>query len=265
MLILLKSSTSPTVQLRSVKVLDHALSTSSKLSIINSEKFVQELGLKPLFKLLMDDRKGKGKKDKISGENLRTREDEEHILGILNSLLNNLESDSQLRVRLLGKFVEKEYEKVDRLLEMREENLGRIKGVEREIEREKQVSRCVKKRSSIRSCQQRLREKLTRTYTHWPISLVSESFLASQEILDDGDEILPEEEELFYLRRLDSGLFSLQLIDYILAWICMEDDGIMSHAKMLLERKAAKGQGAFDKIIEVLKGELDQSKGRRTR
>lgn len=29
-----------------------------------------------------------------------------------------------------------------------------------------------------------------------------------------------------YLRRLDAGLYSLQLADYILAWICMEDDGV---------------------------------------
>jgi beta-catenin-like protein 1 len=29
-----------------------------------------------------------------------------------------------------------------------------------------------------------------------------------------------------YLRRLDAGLYSLQLADYILAWVCMEDDGV---------------------------------------
>lgn len=34
----------------------------------------------------------------------------------------------------------------------------------------------------------------------------------------------------------------------------MEDDGIMNHVKLLLERKAKKGQGAFDEIIQVLKG-----------
>jgi beta-catenin-like protein 1 len=36
----------------------------------------------------------------------------------------------------------------------------------------------------------------------------------------------PEEEVLFYLRRLDGGLFTLQTLDYILAWIAMEDDGV---------------------------------------
>lgn len=36
----------------------------------------------------------------------------------------------------------------------------------------------------------------------------------------------PEDEDLFYLRRLDGGLFTLQTLDYILAWITMEDDGV---------------------------------------
>lgn len=36
----------------------------------------------------------------------------------------------------------------------------------------------------------------------------------------------PENEDLFYLRRLDGGLFTLQTLDYILAWVAMEDDGV---------------------------------------
>ena len=31
---------------------------------------------------------------------------------------------------------------------------------------------------------------------------------------------------MWYLRRLDGGLFTLQTVDYILAWISMEDDGV---------------------------------------
>ena len=34
------------------------------------------------------------------------------------------------------------------------------------------------------------------------------------------------EEALWYLRRLDGGLFTLQTVDYILAWLSMEDDGV---------------------------------------
>lgn len=62
------------------------------------------------------------------------------MLGIMVSLLNNLASDSAPRIRLLSKFVEDEYSKVDRLLELRENNEGRVTVAERGIEAEKKVS-----------------------------------------------------------------------------------------------------------------------------
>lgn len=40
------------------------------------------------------------------------------------------------------------------------------------------------------------------------------------------EEISEDDEGLWYLRRMDAGLSSLQNADYILAWICMEDDGV---------------------------------------
>ena len=43
--------------------------------------------------------------------------------------------------------------------------------------------------------------------------------------MDEDDDILADEDVL-YLRRLDGGLFTLQMVDYILAWIVMEDDGV---------------------------------------
>ena len=33
-------------------------------------------------------------------------------------------------------------------------------------------------------------------------------------------------EDAFYLQRLDGGLFTLQTVDFILAWVVMEDDGV---------------------------------------
>lgn len=33
-------------------------------------------------------------------------------------------------------------------------------------------------------------------------------------------------QDLWYLRRLEGGLFTLQTVDYILAWLAMEDDGV---------------------------------------
>jgi hypothetical protein len=42
----------------------------------------------------------------------------------------------------------------------------------------------------------------------------------------DDQEIFSDLEDAWYLRRLDGGLYTLQTVDYILAWIIMEDDGV---------------------------------------
>lgn len=34
------------------------------------------------------------------------------------------------------------------------------------------------------------------------------------------------DEDDLYLEKLEKGLFSLQRLDYIIAWLCMEDDGV---------------------------------------
>lgn len=49
---------------------------------------------------------------------------------------------------------------------------------------------------------------------------------AIQDLISDGETITSDEEDLWYLRRLDGGLFTLQTVDYILAWIVMDDDGV---------------------------------------
>jgi beta-catenin-like protein 1 len=46
-----------------------------------------------------------------------------------------------------------------------------------------------------------------------------------QELLAEGEDV-DAEEDGWYLRRLDAGLFTLQNVDYILAWVSMEDDGV---------------------------------------
>jgi len=74
-------------------------------------------------------------------------EDEEHILGILVSLFTNLASDTPPRLRLLSKFVENDYEKIDRLLEMREAAEGRVQAVDREIMMERKVCTIRKRRA----------------------------------------------------------------------------------------------------------------------
>lgn len=66
-------------------------------------------------------------------------EDTEHILGILTSLFSNLPSESVPRLRLLAKFVEDGYSKVDRLLDLREEIEVRLTATERGVDDEKAV------------------------------------------------------------------------------------------------------------------------------
>ncbi|KAG8218862.1 Catenin-beta-like protein [Butyriboletus roseoflavus] len=172
---------------RSIKTLDYAMSGPTGSDLCSN--FVEALGLKTLFSALM----GKAsKKQKVTAPAL---EDTSHILGIISSLLSNLPSDSANRTRLLAKFVESDYAKVDKLLEIRDNMLGRLRSIDAEIETEKK------------------------------------ELLAEDGMLD------PEDADLFYLRRLDGGLFILQTLDYILAWIAMEDDGIRAHITQMLERK----------------------------
>ncbi|KAK0537868.1 hypothetical protein OC842_001468 [Tilletia horrida] len=186
-------------RLRAIKALDFALSGPAGSKCC--ETFVEALGLKPLFSIFM----GKGL---VKKSDTPTLTDEEHILGIIISLFNNLASDSQPRTRVLTKFVEAEYEKVDRLIEMREAAQTRLSGAQALIEQEKR-------------------------------DLQVAGFVTSEE-----------EEGVFDLRRLESGLFTLQLIDFILAWICMEDDGICDHVKMLLGRRGKSLKAVVDVLIE---------------
>ncbi|KAF8076448.1 Catenin-beta-like protein [Lyophyllum atratum] len=174
---------------RSIKVLDFAMSGIAGSPVC--ETFIEVLGLKTLFSAFMS----KGTRKQKSTANLPPSEDTAHILGIISSLFSNIASDSPARIRLLAKFVESNYEKVDKLLEIRDGAYTRLKMAESEIEKEKQVC-----------------------HAH--------------------DEEDPSElEAAWYLRRLESGLFTLQTVDYILAWIIMEDDGIRTHALQMLARK----------------------------
>jgi beta-catenin-like protein 1 len=57
----------------------------------------------------------------------------------MSSLFSNIASDSTSRIRLLTKFVEGNYEKVDKLLEIRDSAKARLASTEAEIEKEKKV------------------------------------------------------------------------------------------------------------------------------
>lgn len=100
--------------------------------------FVDALGLKSLFTTFM----GKASK-KNKGIDAPASEETSHTLSIVSSLFTNLSSESPARIRLLAKFVENNYEKVDKLLEIRESAQRRLTDIEADIELEMKVTtRC---------------------------------------------------------------------------------------------------------------------------
>ena len=99
------------------------------------EIFVDALGLKSLFTTFMGKASKKGK-----GIDAPASEETSHTLSIVSSLFTNLSSESPARIRLLAKFVENNYEKVDKLLEIRESAQKRLADTEADIKQEKKVT-----------------------------------------------------------------------------------------------------------------------------
>lgn len=128
----------------------------------------------------------------------------EHLLGILSSMLRSLPANSAERIRLLAKFVEKDYEKIGRALKIRREYASKVAAVDHEIQRER-------------------------------------AKLSMEEQVDMADEWLS--------RRLDAGLYSLQTVDVVLAWLAAEDEGARKKVKGLL--------GERDEGLEVVRGTLE--------
>jgi beta-catenin-like protein 1 len=176
---------------RALRVLDHALGGPTGMSAC--ERLVEAAGLKTIFGMFMK---------KLEKETI------EHLLGIFSSLLRRLPGQSASRIRTLAKFVEKDYEKIGRLVQLRREHADRVNRVEQEIEAEE-------KEMSAEERQDRAAESLS--------------------------------------RRFDAGLFSLQTLDVILAWLVAEDDGARSRVRELM--------GKDGKTLDDLKKTLQEQLG----
>ena len=170
-----------------LRLLNHALGGPEGAPCC--EKLVEAAGLKPTFGLFMK------KQDK---------ENTEHLLGILASMLRSLPANEAPRIRLLAKFVEKDYQACDRLVKLRREYAAKLAVIDREIKKE--------------------RAKL------------------------DADELAERADEWFS-RRLDAGLYVLQTVDVILAWLAAEDDG----ARLKIQALAGGDEGLKD-IRATLQG-----------
>lgn len=157
-----------------LRILNHALGGLEDASCC--EKLVEAAGLKPTFGLFMK------KNDK---------ENTEHLLGIFASMLRLLPANEAPRIRLLAKFVEKDYQACDRLVKLRREYASKVAAIDREIKQER-------------------------------------ARLSTEESDEKADE--------WFSRRLDAGLYVLQTVDVILAWLIAEDDGARRKILALADR-----------------------------
>ncbi|KAH8687682.1 beta-catenin-like protein-like protein 1 [Tricladium varicosporioides] len=160
---------------RALRLIDHALGRQSGAEVC--EKLVEAAGLKVIFTMFMKRQDGKTT---------------EHLLGIFSSLLRFLPANSSGRIRALAKFVEKEYEKLGKLVKLRRDYAARVAAVDNEIRKE-------------------------------------QARLSAEEREDMADE--------WDSRRLDAGLFCLQTIDVVLAWLVAEDDGAGKRIQSLLAER----------------------------
>ncbi|KAL8971481.1 MAG: hypothetical protein Q9197_003252 [Variospora fuerteventurae] len=172
---------------RALRLLDHALGGPDGAACCS--KIVEAAGLKPLFGAFMK---------------MQDKQSTEHILGILSSMLRSLPANSAERIRLLAKFVEKDYEKIGRAVKIRREYAFKVAAVDQEISTER-------------------------------------SALPAEEREEKADEWLS--------RRLDAGLYTLQTVDVVLAWLVAEDEGAKERVKVLLRER--------DEGLEVVRGTLE--------
>jgi beta-catenin-like protein 1 len=174
-----------------LRLLDHAVTGPAGSGVC--QKIVEAGGLKTTFTMFMK------KQDRPTTE---------HLLGIFASMLRLLPADSAERIRTLSKFVEKDYEKIVKLMTLRREYAGVMRGVDERIKEE-----------------QRGMDE------------------------DEREEMADE----WFARRLEAGLFSLQTIDVILAWLVAEDDGAKNKIQALLVDR----DETFAIIRETIQEQID--------
>lgn len=170
-----------------LRLVDHAVGGATGAEVC--QKLVDAGGLKTIFTMFM----------KKHPDNTTI----EHLVGIFSSMLRLLPASSAERIRLLAKFVEKDYEKADKLLKLRRDFAARLRLVDEQMDKE------------------------NRRYA------------------DDA-----EMQEERFLRRLDAGLFTLQTIDVVLAWLIAEDGGASRKIRALLADR--------DETFEVIKTSLQE-------
>ncbi|CAN9322688.1 unnamed protein product [Alternaria alternata] len=168
-------------------------------------KLIDSRGLKPLFSTFS--------KTNNTKKSHNDPQQTEHILGIFASLLRSLPGNSDTRFRLLAKFLEKDYEKITKLVSLRRDYVSRLSAFDQ---------RLAEKRKALR-----LRSS-------------SKEELESFEL-----ENIPE--------RLSEGLYCLERIDAVLAWLVAEDGG----AKVAIEKALGERDEGLGDVKRTLQAQLD--------
>jgi len=184
---------------RALRLIDHALGGQTGAEVC--EKLVDAAGLKVVFGMF---------RKKQDGQTT------EHLLGIFSSLLRLLPANSAGRIRTLAKFVEKEYEKLGKLVKLRRDYAARLDAVDKNI-RAEQVKMDAEEREEM------------------------------------ADEWLG--------RRLDAGLFCLQTIDVVLAWLVAEDDGAKKKIQSLLadrDESLAVVKATIQEQLDTIVGDTEE-------
>ncbi|RWS06492.1 hypothetical protein B4U79_03383 [Dinothrombium tinctorium] len=171
-----KKGSTTNVRMGALKVINHVLSTDKgKDDLLEAccNKFVDILGLRVLFPVFMTPKsvigncKRKEARDAI--ENV-----EEHCLSIILALLKYCKLENKKRV--VGKFIETDFEKTERLMELH-----------------------FKYAEKLMKC---------------------DSLIKKEKALKEANDEEIDEDELFMRRLTIGGLFTLQLIDHIILYIC---------------------------------------------
>lgn len=182
-------------KIAALRLLDHSVAGTAAINAC--QRVVEAGGLKNIFTLFMK------KNDSRTSE---------HIVGIFASMLRQLPSNSAARIRTLAKFVEKDYEKLVKMMQLRREYANKL-------------------------------------------HVVDESIRAKQAKMNDGDREKMTDE--WFSQRLDVGLFSLQTIDIVLAWLVAEDQGARKKIQSLLADRAETLSVIKESMLEQLGG-MDQ-------
>ncbi|KAI9660739.1 MAG: hypothetical protein M1831_003431 [Alyxoria varia] len=111
---------------RALRLLDHATSDRGGAEVC--EKVVEVGGLSTLFGLFMK------QKDQTTTE---------HVLGILASMFRSLSGNSASRIRVLAKFMEKDYQKLRKLISHRREYTTKLDRVEAQMQEVRQQAKDV--------------------------------------------------------------------------------------------------------------------------